>query len=48
MSDYFLQGTCDERVLEVIEAAGWMSDIENYKDRMCENSQALLENWQKM
>ena len=48
MSDYFLQGTCDERVLEVIEAAGWMNDIENYKDRMCENSQALLENWQKM
>ena len=43
--DYFLQGDCDEKCLELILQLNWFPDILKYKENMCTNSQNLLNNY---
>lgn len=41
--DFFAQGKCDEVFLELIQALGWLEDLETKADEMPELSAKLVE-----
>ena len=45
--DHFLQGDCDEVLLDLIVGLGWLSDLAAYKDQMCPASRELVEKAEK-
>jgi NAD-dependent SIR2 family protein deacetylase len=43
--DYFLQGDCDDYVMEICTELGWVDEMrKTYGDKMCEKSRAILLN----
>ncbi|GMH84208.1 hypothetical protein TrST_g13488 [Triparma strigata] len=41
--DIMLEGDCDSVFLDLIEEAGWLEDLTQYKDSLCESSKRLLD-----
>lgn len=41
--DFFLQGECDARILDLIVELGWLEDLREFADQMCEESRKKLE-----
>jgi len=42
-NDGLVQGDVDSVVLEILDCAGWLKEMERYKGDMCESSRVLLE-----
>lgn len=40
--DIFVQGSCDDGVLKLAKALGWLDELARYQDRMCPASRAAV------
>eukprot|EP00520_Triparma_pacifica_P018744 CAMPEP_0118658364 /NCGR_PEP_ID=MMETSP0785-20121206/14527_1 /TAXON_ID=91992 /ORGANISM="Bolidomonas pacifica, Strain CCMP 1866" /LENGTH=324 /DNA_ID=CAMNT_0006551373 /DNA_START=175 /DNA_END=1148 /DNA_ORIENTATION=- len=41
-TDFIITGDCDSVILDIVEAAGWMEEMERFKDVLCDKSKELL------